>query len=371
MTRPRLRVFPPLPPAVYFRRAAAAAPFPLGDPRCRLFALARHGMLRGLERLGLGPGDEVLAPAYHHGSEIETYVQAGLAVRFYEATETLEPDADELDRLLGRGARALHLIHYLGFPGDAARWREWCDERGLLLVEDAAQAWLAHRDGVPTGSLGDLAIFSLYKSVGVPDGGAVVGSAPPPPPGGRRRLAARRLVKAHRFWLAQRSPALAGARPPRSADGSGPPPGEFAVGDPDTPPSALTAAMLPRLLRRDVAGLRRRNYARLADRLGALVPSPFDRLSPGASPFAFPVAVDDKQSLLETLAAAGVRALDLWSLPHPALPAKRFPGAARRRVRTVGLPVHQELSDLDLDAIAGAVERHGAASGDRAAGGAA
>jgi len=359
MSRPRLRVFPPLSPTVYARRGGGALPFPLNDARCRTFALARHGLLRGVERLGLRPGDEVLAPAYHHGSEIEAYVRAGLTPRFYDATDTLEPDPDELDRALGARVRALHLIHYLGFPSDAARWRRWCDERELLLIEDAAQAWLARRDGAAVGSLGDLAIFSLYKSVGVPDGGAVVASAPLPQPLGRRRVAVRRVAKAHRSWLAQRSPALASPRAARAAqERDRLPPGEFALGDPDSPASPLTEAMLPRLLRDDVAGRRRLNYASLLGRLGGLVPPPFAELHPGASPFAFPVAVADKRPLLDALVAAGIRALDLWSIPHPILPVERFPGAARRRQSTVGLPVHQELSRAHLDVIADAVARH-------------
>jgi dTDP-4-amino-4,6-dideoxygalactose transaminase len=353
MTRSRLRVFPPLSPAVYARRPRRPLPFPLEDPRCRLFALARHGLVRGAERLGLRPGDEVLAPAYHHGSEIEAYLRAGLVPRFYDSGESLEPDADELGRLLGPRVRALHLIHYLGFPSDAARWRGFCDEHDLLLIEDAAQAWLARRDGAAVGSLGDLAIFSLYKTVGVPDGGATISSADLPEPGGARRLALRRVAKAHRSWLAQRSPAL--ARAPSAGAGSGldgAPPGEFSLGDADERASPLTAAMLPRLLDQDVAARRRSNYAVLADRLGRLVPPPFLPLDPDASPFAFPIAVEDKHALLGRLGDAGIRALDLWSVPHPTLPVERFPGAARRRRTTIGLPVHQELSDGHLELIA-------------------
>jgi dTDP-4-amino-4,6-dideoxygalactose transaminase len=136
----RLDVWPPLPPQAHLRRAGAALPFPLGEPGVVLLSRARHGLYLGVRALGLGPGDEVLVPAYHHGSEVEALVRAGLAVRFYEARESLAPDPGELDGMLGPRTRALHLIHYLGFPQDARCWRHWCDERGLLLIEDAAQA---------------------------------------------------------------------------------------------------------------------------------------------------------------------------------------------------------------------------------------
>jgi hypothetical protein len=55
--------------------------------------------------------------------------------------------------LLGPRARALNLIHSLGFPQDAARWRRFCDDRGLLLFEDATRGWLSSDCGRPLGSL--------------------------------------------------------------------------------------------------------------------------------------------------------------------------------------------------------------------------
>src|SRR5215210_559569 len=94
----------------------------------------------GIKALGLEPGDEILVPAYHHGSGVEALIRAGLVCRFYDAGR-FEPDANELEALLNTRIRALFRIHYLGLPQDAARWRAWCDERNLLLIEVAAPAW--------------------------------------------------------------------------------------------------------------------------------------------------------------------------------------------------------------------------------------
>src|SRR5438067_5428718 len=115
----------PLPVSIWGRAPTRRLPFPLDDPRCRVFQRARHGLWYALRAAGVAPGDEALAPAYHHGSEIEALLRAGLVCRFYDATETLAPDESELEALLTPRTRALHLIHYIGFLPDAARWRRW------------------------------------------------------------------------------------------------------------------------------------------------------------------------------------------------------------------------------------------------------
>jgi len=346
--RPGVLPLPPLSPRVYLQRRSSRLPFPLDQPGCRLFSRARHGLLQGVRAVGLSPGDEVLVPAYHHGSEVQALVEAGLRCRFYEATMSLAPDHDELESLLGPRVRALHLVHYLGFPQDAPRWRAWCDARGLVLIEDAAQSWLASWQGRPVGSFGDLAIFCVYKSFGVPDGALLVSSRPAPAPGGRRRSGAREVLARHRQWLQQfawRSP----GRSPR------PEPAEpydpvldFALGDVDAPPAGLSVMLLPKVARTQAARARRRNYRYLLERLPGTATPLFGYLPEGAVPFVFPVASADKAGLLRRLRQHGIDALDFWSVPHPSLPAERFPRAGELRASVVGLPVHQELRQVSL-----------------------
>jgi dTDP-4-amino-4,6-dideoxygalactose transaminase len=346
MTPTRLDVHPFLSPAVYLRRPARRLPFPLDRPGCRLYARGRHGLWHALRELGLRPGDEVLAPAYHHGSEIEALRRAGLGLRFYEATETLEPDVAELEALLAPRVRALHLTHYLGFPQDAARWRAWCDARGLLLVEDAAQSWLSSLGAVPVGSHGDIAFFSLYKTVGLADGAALVSAARAASDNGRRGIGALELGRLHRAWLARRLPAVQRLRlrPVREYD-----PGEdFDLGDPGEPCARTTPVLLRRAAPADALHRRRSNYRVLLEALGDRVPPPFGELHDGACPLYFPVRAADKDRVLARLADRGVRGLDLWRVPHAALAVDEFPGAAWRRSSTIGLAVHQGMTRREL-----------------------
>jgi dTDP-4-amino-4,6-dideoxygalactose transaminase len=351
----KLEPLPPLALSAYLRPRAPTLPFPLGEPSTVLFASARRALFEGLGALEITAGDAVLAPAYHCGAEIEPMVRRGIVCQFYDAGPALEPDPDELDALRTPATRALFVIDHLGFPQDGARWRAWCDERGLALVEDAAPAWLASRDGVPAGALADLAVFSLNKQVAVPDGGAAVrprgGTVPSPPSGGLGLIG---VLHRHASWLMTRSGTFGGLRRRLV---SGAEPGRYDQGTenelgPLRGPSAATRFLAPRLATDDVAARRRRNYRALLEALGAHVPPPYDRLPDGAAPFAFPVVSDRKAELLAHLEAHNVVAFDLWSVPHPILPAEGFPGAARRRATTVGLPVHHGLSDRDVARIA-------------------
>lgn len=350
----RYRVFPPLSLKTYVRRPSRHLPYPLTDHRCRIFAWGRHALWHGLRAVGIGEGDTVLAPAYHHGSEIEALVRAEVGCRFYEATDGLEPDEAELEGLLTPRVRALYLIHYLGFPQDVGHWRRWCDERGLLLIEDAAQAWLASRDGSPLGSVGDVAIFCLYKAFGLPEGAALVCAPPPRSPGRDRRTGFGVLLRRNGAWLAQRSPAFARLAAALQKPAPYSVEEDFDLRDPDSAPWRSVSFLLPRLAYRGAAAQRRANYGALLELFSERVPPPFATLHEGASPFGFPLKSPDKKRLLGRLAERSVKALDLWSAPHPSLEVERFPLAGERRATTVALPVHQELSARDLGRLAAA-----------------
>jgi perosamine synthetase len=345
----RLSVWPPLSPAVYLRRPARL-PFPLSEPTCRLFALGRHALWHGVRALGLQPGDEVLVPAYHHGSEIEALVQAGLICRFFAGNEGLEPVESELEELLRPRTRGLLLIHYLGFPQRAAHWRSWCDERGLLLLEDAAQAWLSHSDDNPVGSTGDLTLFCLYKTFGVPDGAALLCRGEPPRER-TRRLGLFATTRRHGVWLRAR---LRVNRRPSSAEPTESPE-DFVLGVPEAGVSRATRFLLPRLGGADAAASRRRNYEMLLERLPGRAAPPFAQLPKGASPFVFPLDTGAKEAVLANLRTNGIHAFDFWSVGHPSLDPQAFPAIQRLRARIVGLPVHQELQSHDVERIGSVV----------------
>jgi dTDP-4-amino-4,6-dideoxygalactose transaminase len=331
----------------------------MDQPGCRVFSQARQGLWQALTAVGIHDGDEVLAPAYHHGCEIETLVRSGLRCRFYDVGDTVEPRAEELERLVGPRTRALHLIHYLGFPQDSIRWRRWCDERELLLIEDGAQAWLSAGGAGPVGAHGDIAIFCLYKTVGAPDGGAVVCRAPLVGPTGPRRMRPRRFLHRHVDWLAQRSAAAGRRRAGQlhAHEEEERPETHFSLLRTDEPALTGTRLLVSRAAGSRAPARRRANFARLEDRLGDLRSHSLPPLDASASPLAFPIEVENKETVVARLAEDGVVDGKLWCVPHPSLDVARHPRAATLRARLVGLPVHQELRPRDVEHIVTAARR--------------
>jgi len=306
--------------------------------------------------------DIVLVPAFHHGSEIEALLQAGVQIKYYEITENLEPDEPKLEALLTDNVRALHLIHYWGKPQDAAKWRTWCDQRGLLLIEDGAQAFLSTSGGQPVGSFGHMAMFCLYKTYGLPDGGILISNVPPATLNANARTGLWRTVRRHFNWLAERSqvvgmiqlqlsPAIRRWRKKiYHID-------EHDLQDPNTPPSMLTLRLLPKLLNERTAAKRRENFLFLYRHFSKIVPSAFKSLPEGASPFVFPIEVSNPRAFLEKLKHYGVIGHLFWPVTHPSLPLDQFPVSKSIRERVITLPVHQELTKTHLVQIVDAVNK--------------
>jgi len=125
---------------------------------------------------GVGPGDEVIVPAFTFFATASSVSMCGARPVFADvepATATIDP-ADILKRVTKK-TKAVIGVHLYGQPCDAGAVRDVCDDKGLVFIEDAAQAHGAEYRGKKTGSLGDLACFSFYatKNLATGEGGMV------------------------------------------------------------------------------------------------------------------------------------------------------------------------------------------------------
>jgi dTDP-4-amino-4,6-dideoxygalactose transaminase len=223
-----------------------------------------------------------------------------------------------------------------------------------LLIEDAAQAWLASTRDRPVGAYGDLSIFCLYKTIAIPDGAAAMCTSPLPRPGepsGSARVVLRRVASSLGASTPGFAPLVARVRARAVYD----PVADFAM-TPSVAPSVYSRFVLDRYDTGDIAARRRHNYEVLRRALDPWVAPPFSELPAGASPMCFPVSTTRKREVIARLAELGIDVLDFWSHAHPLLDQERYPFVAELRQRIVGLPVHQDLTPADLDRIVAATE---------------
>jgi dTDP-4-amino-4,6-dideoxygalactose transaminase len=128
---------------------------------------------------GLGAGDEVIVPAF-------TFVASAAAPRYVGATpvlcdvgspEEFNIDVQDAAARITRRTRAIIATHFCGYPAALEALRELCDEHGLVLIEDCAQAIGARFDGGDrrVGTVGEFGAFSFFskKQLCVGEGGMV------------------------------------------------------------------------------------------------------------------------------------------------------------------------------------------------------
>jgi dTDP-4-amino-4,6-dideoxygalactose transaminase len=278
----------------------------------QMFESARAAFRAELARAHLAPTECILLPAYigwspREGSGVFDPIAAlGLRFEFYPLDLKLRIDVPALERAIEReGARALLLIHYFG------RVDESCDciaalarDAGLLLIEDCAHAMLSDLVGGVCGRLGDAALYSLHKML--PEAGGVL------------------------------------VRNGVEDDGGG----------------------ANRIWRHDLGAIarrRRQNALRLAELLGGLggeVEPLWDDLPEGVVPQTWPVRLRyaDRNAVYREMNAAGYGVVSLYHTMIAALPRSRFPEAHELSRTILNLPIHQDVDERGLAAIARMLE---------------
>ncbi len=155
------------------------------EARFAEYSRADHcvGMASGLDALrlsllaaGVGPGDEVVVPAQTFIATVEAVSQTGATPVLAEVSESdwcLDPAAAE--GVISSRTRAVLPVHLYGQLADMEAFGRIATERGVHVIEDAAQAHGAERAGIRAGETGLAGCFSFYpgKNLGAfGDGGA-------------------------------------------------------------------------------------------------------------------------------------------------------------------------------------------------------
>jgi dTDP-4-amino-4,6-dideoxygalactose transaminase len=131
-----------------------------------------------LAAFDLQPGDEVLTPAFSFVASSSTILWAGATPVFVDIDpETYAVDVKAIEQAITRRTRGLVVVHLYGHAAAMGPISALARERGLFVIEDAAQAIAAEVDGRPVGAWGDVTCLSFYptKNLGAcGDGGMIL-----------------------------------------------------------------------------------------------------------------------------------------------------------------------------------------------------
>lgn len=329
---------------------AFASHLGVGPANVTSMSCCTEALFMAMTLTGIGPGDDVVLPSV-------SFVGAGNAVAAHGARpvfcdvdpRTLNPTADDVARAFGPSTRAVLLLHYGGHPGEVAEIARLCAERGVLLIEDAANAIASTVDGRACGTLGDFGVWSFdHGKIAVAVDGGVLYARDPELVRRATRLAYFGLAEPTGHQRAARSASRWWEIEVESFSR------RSVLNDVLAAIGTVQLRRLPEFLARR-AEIVARYGAGLAGVPGLVLPPPVPR-GHRTSHYFYWVQLDPRvrDDVAEDLYRAGVyttfRYPPLHHVPLYGSDAV-LPGADLAAARTLNLPLHQSLSDDDVDLV--------------------
>jgi len=129
-----------------------------------------------MSALRVGPGQEVIVPAYMWVSVLAAVVNHGAIPVIADIDETFCLHPAEVEKRITPKTRGIVMAHMSGAPGDVNAIRKIALEHKLFLLEDCAQCNGGRINGRKVGTFGDMGIFSfqMNKNISAGEGGCVV-----------------------------------------------------------------------------------------------------------------------------------------------------------------------------------------------------
>jgi len=144
----------------------------LGNNNIRFFSYGRYALSEGLRIAGITSGDRVLIPEFICRDLLSAVNSIGAKVDYYPVNRTLQLSVNP-DTM--PAAKAVLAVNYFGFPQDLRPFHDYCKKTGAVLIEDNAHGLFSKDEsGRFLGTRGDIGIFSLRKTLPIPDGAVLV-----------------------------------------------------------------------------------------------------------------------------------------------------------------------------------------------------
>lgn len=135
-------------------------------------------LIAALSAAGIGPGDEVLVPAYTWMATAAAPVMVGAVPVLVDIDETLTMDPVDLEKKVTPHTRAIIPVHMINLPTNMDAVMAVARRHRLIVIEDACQAAGVRYKEKYCGAIGDAGCFSFnqYKNINIGEGGAIATS---------------------------------------------------------------------------------------------------------------------------------------------------------------------------------------------------
>lgn len=159
--------------AVTLERELAAR---LGSEYAHVCSSGTAAVATALAACGVGAGDEIIVAPFTFVADIEMILMAGGVPVFADIDETLCLSPESVSAAITGKTKAVLLVHMCGSMARVDELAALCEERGVVLIEDAAQALGAHYRGKALGTFGKVGCFSFdyVKTITCGEGGAII-----------------------------------------------------------------------------------------------------------------------------------------------------------------------------------------------------
>jgi dTDP-4-amino-4,6-dideoxygalactose transaminase len=344
-------------------RGQAQYPFPFDRERIIYYDRGRSAILDSIRVLGIKKGERVLLPSYTCYDTTLPFHHREVGIDYYEVDKSLAPDKMDLEQKLNTGRyAALFIIHFFGFPQDLDYIRQLKKKYGIKLIEDCAHAFMSRNNDEPLGTLGDVSIFTLRKSIPLPSLGvllvndttSIFTNRTESPLHTSMKSICKRVFENLKFQsgLNMRKRINTVAATPHNSMKS------------DSPPTGLVSEINKRLLRNlnydKIFKARRKNFTHILDRIrknSDLKPL-FSTLPDGVSPLVFPLLIKERDSVCKYLNISGIDAFPWPYLPEEVASDSNNYEVARRLADSILLiPVHQDLKPKHINYILATLDR--------------
>ena len=150
----------------------------MGVPRAVAVTSGTAALVCGLAAIGVGPGDEVIVPAYTWIASAAAVAMVGGIPILGEVDDSLTLDPEDVARKITPRTKAIMPVHMRGAPCHMDELLALAGRHGLHIIEDVAQADGGSYRGQRLGSLGDVGCFSLQfnKIITSGEGGLLITS---------------------------------------------------------------------------------------------------------------------------------------------------------------------------------------------------